>query len=1184
MQAHRLLPQRRTLPFFALLVAFLFQHLCLAQSTQGTILGTVKDTTGALVSGATAVVTNIDSGVARTTSSDASGNYQVLELTEGSYRVEVSAPGFDTEIIDKLNLTARQQLRVDPTLKVGTVTQKVTIDAQNAGAIETETPSITATFNAIDVQNLPANYRASANGTSPLNLIQALPGVQSDTGTNGGTGISFSVQGGLPSQADITVDGVTAQNTTSNTPLQNALPSGESISELRVDGVLNNAEFGQPGEITFVSKSGTNHLHGGAFWYHQNAAFDATPFGAATKPHIVGNDFGGTIGGPVVIPHLYNGHDKSFFFGTYEGFRLPSATPYQAFVPSVPMKNGDFSFLNYPLFNPFTGTPYAGNQVPINPVAQKFLQFFPNPNVGDPNIYDPSHPNYIVNQDSSYNSNQFDIRGDQYFGQKALVFGRFTWKNLNAAKPEPLAAPAGSNIGQDRVLALAANYNFTPRLLNEFRFGFTWDTTGTTNAFNGPGFAASTGLQGLQNLFFNGISEFDFNQLTNFNPDRIASTTKSRTFQYVDSVSWSKGSHDLKFGLDIRHIEALTPLSFFGADNYGTFVYNTGHNFTGLGVTPGQEFADFLIGTPQGTAYDAVTADNDGLSIYYNFYAQDSWKVSSRMTLSYGLRYEYHPGYHDPSGNIGNFNPFVPLSGEAVYPDDAEKNLSTAFLATFNACPLGQTTGAPSQNGAPCTPVLDNSQAGLSSSLREAPTKRLMPRFGFAFRPFDNDRTAIRGGFAMYNITTLGSIFYSLTGTLQAATSLYANSETATGPAYSWPQIFAGSGSSSASGGFGTAYFGTANDIKWKDPYAEQWSLSIDHEFGQGWGTRISYIGMNTRDLVWAPDLNQLPYSRTISAYNQPLSAHPFPNWGTVNDRATGANGSYQSMQLNASHRYTSGLTFDSSYTFAKSLADNQGPSNNGGFSGENGGGVGTNGGSRSSYGFDHSVDFGQVYGTRRHRWNTTAVYALPFGRGRQFGSGMSRWADMAVGGWQLSGIFLWQSGPYLTPFFPAGSVDPSGTGSGLISNFQNGSYQGRSQKPDRIGSAVPHGQGRNNWVNKAAFVCPGEPNWQYGDACNIGSGQPGAPAPIGRFGDAQVGSVEGPGTVNLSSGLSKSFAITETVRLRAEGTFTNVLNHTNLSDPNLNLTSSSYGVITTARGSDFAGSRTGQVSMRLDF
>ena len=196
----------------------------------------------------------------------------------------------------------------------------------------------------------------------------------------------------------------------------------------------------------------------------------------------------------------------------------------------------------------------------------------------------------------------------------------------------------------------------------------------------------------------------------------------------------------------------------------------------------------------------------------------------------------------------------------------------------------------------------------------------------------------------------------------------------------------------------------------------------------------------------------------------------------------------------------------------------------------------------------------------------------------------MNRFADLAVGGWQLANIFLLQSGPYLSAYFPAGSVDPSGTGSGLSSSLVNaGTFSGRAQKPDRIAAPKPTGQGRNNWINRAAFACPGQ-NTPYNGTCDVGSGQPGAPPPIGRFGNAQVGSIEGPGTINLSTGLAKSFTVTERVHLRAEGTFTNVLNHTNLGDPTLNVTSSEFGVITAARGADFGGSRTGQVSMRLEF
>ncbi len=1171
-------PKKHLSTWVALL--FLSPSLLFAQSTQGTILGTVKDPSGAVIPNATVIVTDTDTGAAKTTTTSATGNYQFFSLLQGHYRVDVSATGFKNEVLANLTLAARQQLRANVTLALGNVNQKVTVNAQSTGAISTESPTIEATYNAVDVENLPANYRASQNGTSPLDLIQTLPGVQADTGSASGTGMQFSVQGGLPSQSDVTVDGITVQNVTGNNPIQNALPSGEAIAELRVEGVLDNAEFGQPGQVTVITKSGTNHLHGSAFWYFQNSAFNAIPYGDLKKPHVVGNDFGGSGGGPVMIPRLYNGHNRTFFFADYEGFRLPKSTGAQYSVPTAQMKQGNFSQVAgvQPLTDPFTGKTYPNYTVPINPVSQKFLQFFPNPNTGNTNSYTPGEINYIVNQNTAYNSNQFDLRGDQYFGQRALVFARFTWKNISSNQPEPLLVPEGQHIQQNRGLVVAGNYTFNPHLLNEFRFGFNFYTDGTTNPFNGPTFAQSTGLQGLQNLFFNGISELDFKYLSSLNADRIASTSKSRAIEYTDTVTWTHNNHVVKAGLDILHIEAITPLGFFGADNYGTFNFNTGKNFTG------QEFGDFLIGVPQGTEYDVVRSDNNGISNHYAFFAQDQWDVTQRLTLDYGLRYEFEPGYHDPSGNIGNFDPLVAKSGEAIFPDGAENTLAQGYLASFNACPVGQTSGAPSANGAPCTPVLDNTAAGFPNYLKNVPHLRFMPRFGFAFRPFNNDRTAIRGGFGMYDITTLGSIYYSLTGTLQAATTIYANSETPNGPAYSWPQIYAGQGTSSDAGAYGTAYFGTANAVNWKDPYSEQYTLSIDHEFGSGFGTRISYIGMETHDLVWAPNLNDLPhYSSTRSAYFQPLSARPFPNWGVINTRAVGANASYNSLQLDVSHHTGSGLTFDSNYTWAKNLADNQGP-NNSGFAGETGG-------ARAEWNFNREIDFGNVYGTRRNRWNTTLVYSLPFGRGQRFGTHMNRAEDLLAGGWQISSIFLWQSGPYLSPYFPGGNLDPSGTGSGLSSNYQGGSYPGRAQHPDRVATGRARNANRFDWINKAAYVCPGqEGHWQWGNVCDVGgtttdaNGNVIGIAPIGRFGNAQVGSLEGPGTVNWSAGLFKTFVIAGNLRLRAEGTFTNVLNHLNLGDPILDISSPEYGQITQARGSDFGSARNGQVSLRLEF
>jgi hypothetical protein len=1166
-----------------------------AQSTQGSIIGTVKDTSGALVPGAPVTLTNVGEGTVRTTKSNAEGDYAFLDVKAGRYSVAIQAAGFEKWSITDAVLNTQQQLRIDASLVIGSVDQAVTVSGDAATAIDTDTPSVSATYSAADVANLPVNTRASAAGTSAYNIVGSLSGVQAD---GSGTSLVFSVQGGLPFESETSVDGVTVRSATGgNRAIGDAFPSSESIAEVRVDGVLNNAEFGQPGQITITTKGGTNTIHGAAFWYHQNAAFDAIPFTNPTtqvKPKLIANTFGGSFGGPVLIPHFYDGHNKTFIFGAYEGWRHPSTEPYTYKVPSTLMKQGDFSkyvsnTYSGSLNNPFTGGSYGTSLPAINASAAKLLSFYPDPNVGDPTAYsDDGVPNYIVNKDTSGTSDQFDIRADQYLGsnQKFLVWGRFTFKNFPTSTPEALSVPSAQNLNKSRVLKISTNYSLTPSLINEFGFGFTLYSTGETNSFNGTSFTQGLGLTGLQNLFYNGIPELDFNNISALNADRLSSVTKSNTYDYTDQLSWSKGKHEVKVGLDISTVEAITPLSFNGSDNYGTFQYNTSGS---AGLFTGVDFADFLIGTPYQTFYDVVSEDNDGKSTHYAFFGQDQWKISSNLTLNYGLRYELEPGYFDVHGDIGNFDPSLALAGRSIYPNGKQALLAQDFLASANACdPDGVTnTNSAVVNGAPCMPVLTNSQAGYPAGLKHYPHRRFMPRFGFALRPFNNDKTVVRGGFGLYNITLLGSNFYSLTGTLQAQTSEYTNSLNTTTHTvgFQWPTIYAGAGNSGGTTNYGQDYFGTANSTNWKDPYTEQWSMSVDHDFGSGYAGRLSYIGSETHQLVWAPDENTLPFSSTTSAYNQPFTARLFPNWGRINSRATGANASYHSAQVDFNHRFQKGLQVDSTYTFAKALSDDQGPANTG-FAGETGG-------ARATSILDRAEDYGNVFGTRRNRWNTTSVYELPIGKGRAFGGSMSRIADTLVGGWQLSNIFLWQSGPFESTYFPSGQGDPSGTGSGLTGSLAGFDGGHRNQEPDRVYSVStkPAGRSRNNWISSSAFTCPGYPGWAPGTPCTTGAGfdSKGAalspyPNPIGRFGTAQVGTVVGPGLVNLSSGLSKTFAITERVRLKAEGTFTNVLNHTNLGDPQTNISTPSFGLITGSIGSDYGGARSGQVSARIDF
>ncbi len=1164
-----------------------------AQSTQGAILGTIKDPSGAVIGSAQVTVTDTDSSTVRQLTSDKAGSYQALNLEPGHYTLQTTREGFQPEVEQSLILTARQQLRIDVTLQPGGGTQQVTVNASDAGVIQTDTPSIAAALDPQEVLNLPANYRG-AGSTSPLSVIQTLPGVQPDSGSfpptpsaNGTPAFNFSIQGGLPSQSETTVDGISAQNVTDNSAFSDAFPSAESIAEIRVDGVSNNAEYGQPGEITTVTKSGTNALHGSLFWYFQNSGFDATPYGARSKPKKVANDFGASLGGPVVIPHLYHGRDKTFFFGTYEGFRFPQAVPVQYLVPTDLMKAGNFSQEvaagGAPLTNPFTGTPYPNNTLPgVNPSAAAFLNLFPSPNIGNTtSVLAATHGlgyNYAANRANNYTSNQFDARIDQYFGQRALLYGRFTWKNIGLLSPTVLNIPENTDFDRYRILVTSFSYNFTPQLVNEFRFGFTREANGTANPLNGASLTNAAGFHGIgPNYPSNGTPVFYFNTLQSLNAGRLNNDYQSNLYQYNDILSWQKGGHTMKYGLDIRSTQAITPLSNGGGDNYGTFYFNGG--FTG------QEYADYLLGLPSQTFTTNIQSDNNGRANMYAFFAQDSWKVTPNFTADFGLRYEYHPAYHEDNGEIGNFDPSVPLSGRVLYPAGAVATLAPGELANFNACPTPgvanpYATGQP-VNGAPCTPVVSSAQAGLPSGLKSVSRLRFLPRIGFAWRPFGNDKTAVRAGFGVYEITQLGSSFYSLTGALQSNLQNFNNVETPTGPSYQWPNL-SPNGASLNAPVYGTASFFAANQVHWQDPYSLQWNLSVDRELPGGVGARVSYIAMKSDHLVWQPNLNDMSYSSTTPAVGytdpvtgqavagRPLTDRPFPNWASLYTRATGATANYQSGQVEVSRRFRGGLQFDSAYTFARNLADNQGPQISS-FASELGGT-----GSGASYLYDRSIDFGNVYGTRRHRWITSGIYDLPVGRGRAFGSDMNRVLDAAVGGWQLSNIFLLQSGPFLTPYIPFNAADPSGTGSGPL--------YFHSQHPDRIGSGVPRQQNRNQWVDPTAFACPSNTGYTAasfaGNPCSVGV----TSTPIGRFGTSRDGEVAGPGTVNLSTGLSKVFSVTERVKLRAQGTFTNVLNHTNLADPILDVTNPSFGKITAARGSDFGGNRTGQVAVRVEF
>ncbi len=1186
------------------------------QSVQSSILGTVRDQSGALIPNAKVAITNVEKGISSTYRTNSVGDYQALELVPGTYDVKISKADFKSQLITGVVLEARAELRIDTTLTVGAAQQEVTVQGSSAGVVETETASISATLDSATVASLPVNYLGTS-GTSPLNEIQALPGVQSDTaagsttpGANGSPTMNFSVQGGMYFQTEVSVDGISTTNVRSNSPLSDAFPSAESIAEMRVDGVLNNAEFGQAGEITTISKSGNEKVHGALFWHYQNDAFDATPFGELIKPKKNGNDFGVSAGGPVVIPHVYNGRNKTFFFGTYEGFLFPKQAVLQELVPTTAMMGGDFS-QEYPIpgilldpnnVTPAGPTPYAlenglgTNQMlstMINTSGNPFMQFFPAPNypfnspyqtVGDALCNTCSGYNYSVNAPNDYHSNQFDARVDHNLNKNMLAFVRYTGKDITLLSPQALKVPSVTDYDNYHILASSFVYTIKPNLINDLLIGFTWEQNGQRNELNAAPYTEAAGFNPIgPGLPANGVTVLAFGASTNQTQGDMSwlyagnynQTTNSHLLQYNDSLTWTKGQHTFKFGGDIRQQGTNSTLGNSTVNNVEGFLFS-GYYTDGFGTFPqmygvsstAYQFADFLSGTPTATVYYTLIPHNEGKTVYYAGYAQDQWKATQNLTVSYGARYEYHPAYQDTQGAIGNFDASVAGTGRVIYPSNGASLLSTPFLQSADVCGYGPA----STPYAACTPIETNVQAGLPAGLRNSPKDRILPRLGLAWRPFGSDKTSIRSGFGVYNTTLAGSSYFSMTGSLQQVQSTIYNLNPPNyyPSLYTWPNIAPPGGLATS---YGSAQFNAGNQLNWKDPYSMQWSLSVDHQWMGNIGTRLSYIGMRTDDLVWGVAANEMSYSSTTPASQRPLTDRPFPNWGAIQDRYTSAQAFYNGMQFEAMRNFSKGLSFQSTYTWSKNLADNQGPAASS-FTAEDGGGDT----GYASYYKNLRLDYGNVNGTRRQRWITTGLYSLPVGRGHAVGHDMNRAMDAVFGNWQLSSIFLIQTGPYLSAFIPGGAADPSGTGSG------DSSLYGMEQHPDQVGPIKPHNQNRNQWVNPQAFTCPGYPGWQIGTPCTTGSGNGPYPNPIGRFGTEHTGAIEGPGTVNLSDGLSKTIDLVHGLHLRMESSFTNVLNHTNLNDPNLDITSPLFGTIKQSRGSDFGGSRTGQVAVKLMF
>jgi hypothetical protein len=1076
----------------------------------------VHDTTQAVVPDASVKLRSLEDNSLRSVTSDQNGSFEFVNLKPGNYSLSADAPGFAEFQVPSAELTTRQTLRIDVTLGVKSQSQSVDV-SDTVAVINTENAEISDSKDNQQLTQLPLNNRATT--TSPLAALSLSPNVQQDSSGN------IALGGASSAMVNFSVDGISTANVRQNGALQDAYPSEEGISAMRVTSFNNSAEFSQVGDVTFTTKSGTSQLHGSLFEYLQNDALDADPYGFNGKAPKHFNTFGGSLGGPLTIPHLFNGKDKTFFFFDYEGNRRSTAVAQQFLVPTQAERNGVLTAPGGPVI------PAAS----INPTATALLSYYPLPNV-------TGHANYNYEnfQATPARTEGVDLRIDHTINTKQSVYARFSRKNITEDYANPLL-PDDSDSVHNRSLLVSHTWVLTARLLNEFRFGFTNVITSVGFPIEGADALAKLDLTGVnisQHPTTHAFPTFNFSAGTGFTPIGRDKTgvTQSKTTQFTDNLIWTRGKHTFKTGIDARRVRYADIETFLPSDDFGQFTFQP--TFTG------NAFGDFLEGEPTTIFFAVSSPDVAGTAWEYSVFGQDEYQINSRLTLNYGLRWQILPGFTEDGGNLANFDP---RNNSIVVPDNlaaylVKENLEASnlgFQQSFNACDLGFTA-------LPCSNYITASQDHLPQSLRNIYKRDFQPRVSLAYRPFNDTTTVIRAGFGIFTVTNLGPLSFNNSGNPTSALHTYTNSGTESAPLIRFP--------STAPPTVGVQYGGggldQGVDPNYRDPQANQWNLTVERQLTNNDSLRVSYVGMHSSCLNITEDLNQIPASTTpyqttaASQYVDPRA--PYHNWFELYSTINAGEANYNALEVGENHK-AHGLYFDANYTLARNLADNQGDTPTA-FAGE------VNYGIPIANRFDIRSDYGNVEGARRNRFLLTGLYQLPIGQGRTF-MNTGGWMNAVLGGWEMTTVTLLETGPWLTPSI-SGAYDQSNT------DVVN---RGAFLRPDQVSTNYYQGQSRARYFSPNAFAP--------------------TPAGAGRFGNAGVGILQGPGTAAVSLGLAKTFRVTEALKARFESTFTNVLNRTNFAPPATQIdVPATFGVLSAPQTAENAGNRTGQVALRLDF
>ncbi len=781
--------------------------------------------------------------------------------------------------------------------------------------------------------------------------------------------------GSRANQSDASIDGITVSNGTDGTQISPLVSYVESFQEFRVDMANNTAEYGGIGQVTVISKSGTNEFHGNVFDYYSTPFFRArNPF-SPTRSSGVRHVPGASLGGPVRLPGLYDGRNRSFFFFSFETSRGSAAQDLlNPTVAPAAWREGDFSGLSGTVIrDPFNNNqPFPGNRIPasrINPVSRRIQErFFPLPNFGDTSQL--ASQNYRENKARPFDPNTYyTVRLDHRFSPESFVFARWTWNRSFSRGYEGNLPTIGQRWQTRDTRAFNVSYTRTLRsnMVNEFRFGIAYNDNPRNGPLVGKQVAQELGIEGL-------VSDLpDINGVTNVGFSGIGLTGITQTQwrhpgflnfvqQYQEHFSWHPGRHNVKLGA----LLSRTKFSDHQASNnlFGNVTFS--NRFTG------HPYADFLLGIPTtaARAFPPVRIDRTRWS--YDFFVTDDFKLRPNLTLNVGVRYELHPAWAEETGRQALFDV---ETGKIVVPDGALQKVSPLM-------PRGYVD------------VVEASQVGLHPSrLLKNDVNNIAPRIGIAYRPFGS-ATVIRAGFGIFydiiprTVTTGGAPFVINEPNF---------TNPAGAPSVIFPRVFPATSAGPTQVGLPSA---TRPDLK--TPYSMQYNFTVER---QQWNTgfRISYIGTGTRQGEWGYNVNQ-PQPDTSRYIDKPRR---FPNYPAITYIDNGAGHQYNSLSLEAERRFARGLAYQFSYVLARDIGDLER-----GESAENA--------------YDRGRERGNWLDIPRHRFAAYVLYELPFGKGKRFLGGAQPLLRAVAGGWDVTVVYQRHSGQFLTPLWTG--PDPTGT------------------------------------------------------------------------------------------------------------------------------------------------------------